>query len=67
MRHRGASMSQEGAQELALSGLTYNQILGRYTREASLARLSRCQGLSASGRRPWSASDQLAARAVLVP
>ncbi|MCT4367126.1 MULTISPECIES: SpoIID/LytB domain-containing protein [Synechococcaceae] len=37
--HLGASMSQEGAQELALSGLTYNQILGRYYQGASLARL----------------------------
>jgi len=32
-------MSQEGAQELALNGLTYNQILGRYYQGASLARL----------------------------
>lgn len=37
--HLGASMSQEGAQALALSGLTYNQILGRYYQGASLARL----------------------------
>jgi peptidoglycan hydrolase-like amidase len=32
-------MSQEGAQELALKGLSYNQILGRYYQGASLARL----------------------------
>ncbi|WP_255089023.1 MULTISPECIES: SpoIID/LytB domain-containing protein [unclassified Synechococcus] len=37
--HLGASMSQEGAQQLALSGLRYNQILGRYYQGASLARL----------------------------
>jgi peptidoglycan hydrolase-like amidase len=37
--HLGASMSQEGAQELALQGLSYNQILGRYYQGASLARL----------------------------
>jgi peptidoglycan hydrolase-like amidase len=37
--HLGASMSQNGAQELALQGLHYNQILGRYYQGASLARL----------------------------
>ncbi len=37
--HLGASMSQTGAQELALRGLRYNEILGRYYRGASLARL----------------------------
>jgi hypothetical protein len=37
--HLGASMSQNGAQELALQGLAYNQILGRYYQGASLARL----------------------------
>ncbi|WP_259728226.1 MULTISPECIES: SpoIID/LytB domain-containing protein [Synechococcales] len=37
--HLGASMSQEGAQQLALQGLRYNQILGRYYQGASLARL----------------------------
>jgi hypothetical protein len=37
--HLGASMSQQGAQELALQGLSYNQILGRYYQGASLARL----------------------------
>jgi len=37
--HLGASMSQEGAQQLALGGLRYNQILGRYYQGASLARL----------------------------
>ncbi|MFZ0407333.1 MAG: SpoIID/LytB domain-containing protein [Cyanobium sp.] len=37
--HLGASMSQTGAQDLALQGLRYNQILGRYYQGASLARL----------------------------
>jgi hypothetical protein len=37
--HLGASMSQHGAQELAQQGLRYNDILGRYYRGASLARL----------------------------
>jgi len=37
--HLGASMSQHGAQEMALQGLRYNQILGRYYPGASLARL----------------------------
>ena len=37
--HLGASMSQEGAQTLALKGLKYNQILGHFYRGASLARL----------------------------
>jgi len=37
--HLGASMSQTGAQELARQGLRYNEILGRYYRGASLARL----------------------------
>jgi len=37
--HLGASMSQTGAQELAQRGLRYNEILGRYYRGASLARL----------------------------
>ena len=37
--HLGASMSQNGAQELALQGLRYNQILGHYYQGASLARL----------------------------
>lgn len=37
--HLGASMSQTGAQELALQGLRYNEILGRYYQGASLARL----------------------------
>ncbi len=37
--HLGASMSQTGAQELAQQGLRYNEILGRYYRGASLARL----------------------------
>lgn len=32
-------MSQEGAQELALAGRRYNEILGHYYRGASLARL----------------------------
>ena len=35
----GASMSQEGAQQLASQGLRYNAILGRYYQGASLARL----------------------------
>lgn len=35
----GASMSQEGAQELARSGQLYNEILAHYYRGASLARL----------------------------
>jgi hypothetical protein len=37
--HLGASMSQTGAQQLAQQGLRYNEILGRYYRGASLARL----------------------------
>jgi hypothetical protein len=37
--HLGASMSQHGAQALALRGERYNQILGHYYRGASLARL----------------------------
>jgi peptidoglycan hydrolase-like amidase len=37
--HLGASMSQHGAQDLAEQGLRYNEILGRYYRGASLARL----------------------------
>jgi len=37
--HLGASMSQTGAQELAERGLRFNEILGRYYRGASLARL----------------------------
>lgn len=37
--HLGASMSQTGAQQLASQGLRYNEILGRYYRGASLARL----------------------------
>ena len=37
--HLGASMSQNGAQDLALQGLRYNQILGHYYQGASLARL----------------------------
>ncbi len=37
--HLGASMSQEGAQQLASQGLRYNDILGRYYQGASLARL----------------------------
>lgn len=37
--HLGASMSQEGAQQLARQGQPYNQILGHYYPGASLARL----------------------------
>ena len=37
--HLGASMSQSGAQDLALQGLPFNAILGRYYQGASLARL----------------------------
>lgn len=37
--HLGASMSQHGAQDLAMQGYRYNQILGHYYRGASLARL----------------------------
>jgi len=37
--HLGASMSQNGAQELASQGMRYTQILGRYYQGASLARL----------------------------
>jgi len=37
--HLGASMSQSGAQELAMDGLKFNEILGRYYMGASLARL----------------------------
>ena len=42
--HLGASMSQHGAQALALQGLAYNDILGRYYRGASLARLRHDDG-----------------------
>lgn len=37
--HLGASMSQTGAQDLAQQGLRFNQILSRYYRGATLARL----------------------------
>lgn len=37
--HLGASMSQEGAQELASRGLRYSEILSHYYQGASLARL----------------------------
>ena len=37
--HLGASMSQHGAQNLAMEGLKFNEILGRYYVGASLARL----------------------------
>ena len=37
--HLGASMSQNGAQDLAQQGLRFNEILGRYYRGATLARL----------------------------
>jgi peptidoglycan hydrolase-like amidase len=37
--HLGASMSQEGAQQLASQGQPYNRILGHYYPGASLARL----------------------------
>lgn len=37
--HLGASMSQHGAQDLAMQGYHYNQILGHYYQGASLARL----------------------------
>jgi hypothetical protein len=37
--HLGASMSQTGAQDLAQQGLRFNEILGRYYRGATLARL----------------------------
>jgi stage II sporulation protein D len=37
--HLGASMSQHGAQDLALRGYNYNQILGHFYQGASLARL----------------------------
>lgn len=37
--HLGASMSQHGAQALAQQGKTYDQILGRYYKGASLARI----------------------------
>ena len=37
--HLGASMSQQGAQQLAQNGLQFNEILGNYYRGASLARL----------------------------
>lgn len=37
--HLGASMSQHGAQDLAVQGYRYNQILGHYYQGASLARL----------------------------
>jgi len=63
MVHAGRpAMSQEGAQNLALSGLTYNQILGRYTtrERPPLAPGSRSvPELSASGRRPWSAATEV--------
>jgi stage II sporulation protein D len=42
----GASMSQHGAQDLALKGYTYNQILGHYYQGASLARLQAGGGAS---------------------
>ena len=42
--HLGASMSQQGAQQLALDGLQFNEILGHYYRGASLARLQRDGG-----------------------
>ena len=42
--HLGASMSQEGAQNLALKGLKYNEILGHFYRGASLARLRQDDG-----------------------
>lgn len=42
----GASMSQHGAQDLALKGHTYNQILGHYYQGASLARLQAGGGAS---------------------
>jgi hypothetical protein len=42
--HLGASMSQHGAQDLALQGLRYNEILGRYYQGASLARLQAGEG-----------------------
>jgi len=38
-RHLGASMSQEGANDLANKGQSYPQILGHYYQGASLARL----------------------------
>jgi hypothetical protein len=37
--HLGASMSQTGAQDLAQQGLRFSEILGRYYRGATLARL----------------------------
>ena len=37
--HLGASMSQHGAQNLAMKGLKFNEILSRYYEGASLARL----------------------------
>jgi peptidoglycan hydrolase-like amidase len=37
--HLGASMSQHGAQNLAMKGLKFNEILSRYYVGASLARL----------------------------
>jgi hypothetical protein len=37
--HLGASMSQHGAQDLAVQGRRYNEILGHYYQGASLARL----------------------------
>ena len=37
--HLGASMSQHGAQNLALKGLKYNEILSSYYKGATLARL----------------------------
>jgi hypothetical protein len=42
--HLGASMSQHGAQDLASSGLRYEQILAHYYRGASLARLQNGAG-----------------------
>jgi hypothetical protein len=42
--HLGASMSQTGAQDLAQQGLRFNEILGRYYRGASLARLQAGEG-----------------------
>lgn len=39
--HLGASMSQHGAQRLAIEGQRFNEILGNFYRGASLARLRR--------------------------
>ena len=40
-RHLGASMSQHGAQRLAMQGLRFDEILGRYYQGASLAQFRR--------------------------